>query len=863
MKAALLAGDEFKNMEALLDLCEGARVLLTRNLWVEAGLNNGAMGIVLGFVWPVGGDPSSEKSELRTPLCVVVKFDELDLGVDAAGRARAFFRTAGGEPDPAMAGCVPIFASESGSESYEGVYREQFPLILAYALTHWKAQGMTLAKARIQMGARIAGTKGAGFTITTRVKHPSQFMYETELPSYEAFEQGRYTRAFRESRRWALHLEAKASRTIRKYGFLCRVPGHAWSREEAALAEQLEAGLRNVRRRQQEVSRGRGGRWAQDSFIWADGDPDVATELARVCLDQARGDADLEGHFQAVARRLLGDEIIITRCGREIDRNRAHLPALREALGCLVPKEFDPYFDKLPPKGKVKAVPEQTALMLTAGSWRVNIFDEQGVTHGSISKGVVEIFALLARRICEKLSLPIFVGSVELGRKIAKAADPSVLAVQVGAWKGLWDPDVIRSARCILLPVCFDDGKSPRDWAFVAVTADSPEKTFALASSLRAHVFDRIGRVGHVDSFLLGLRAVVATVCSGVLGRRVDLEHGAFPQTSTPHDVPAVTLGLLLRAVGIAAAEPVLDDTSELFAVDVVRRVRAAYQALRAQAERTGERDILRQFVEPASCRAFLRRMGEAVAVESCPVAGDVTRRVLTAVDDERWVVLTWNISGAHEETDRWKSAQAPPSWSYVDQLSTQVNEILRWRPHLLALQECPGALALCGLSAQYGFVGAVKSHCGYTHLYALLPLVVDILDACADHQVLLARAVLGRTEVGVVAAHLPPYPEGGAARKAAVAMSLRKVKDFKAVLVIGDLNVRQDEVVGWREDFCLREAMYDGFAASRHPIGQLVLPKFFPLFGFKFHVSEMQVSGLPPLWGRRHDVSLTSTVAE
>ena len=69
----MIAGDlydaEFRGLSAKLRLCEGARVLLTHNEWVEAGLMNGALGWVRGFVWPEGGDPRSAPSRSR-PLFV-------------------------------------------------------------------------------------------------------------------------------------------------------------------------------------------------------------------------------------------------------------------------------------------------------------------------------------------------------------------------------------------------------------------------------------------------------------------------------------------------------------------------------------------------------------------------------------------------------------------------------------------------------------------------------------------------------------------------------------------------------------------------------------------------------------------------
>ena len=47
--------EDFNGLKAQLELCEDARVLLTGNEWPEAGLMNGALGWVRGYIWPERG----------------------------------------------------------------------------------------------------------------------------------------------------------------------------------------------------------------------------------------------------------------------------------------------------------------------------------------------------------------------------------------------------------------------------------------------------------------------------------------------------------------------------------------------------------------------------------------------------------------------------------------------------------------------------------------------------------------------------------------------------------------------------------------------------------------------------------------
>ena len=112
--------DDF-GLAASLELCVGARVLLTRNLWVDAGLMNGALGCVKGFVWPAGGGPNSTDSRKRAPLCVIVDFDDIDLrkpvGRDEHGQARFEARRFFPGLGPEYARCVPIFREDAASAS--------------------------------------------------------------------------------------------------------------------------------------------------------------------------------------------------------------------------------------------------------------------------------------------------------------------------------------------------------------------------------------------------------------------------------------------------------------------------------------------------------------------------------------------------------------------------------------------------------------------------------------------------------------------------------------------------------------------------------------------------------------------------
>ena len=93
------------------------------------------------FVWQA----RSEDTAKAVPLCVFVEFDDVQLGTDVTGRERSFF-----PEDPVRRQWVPVFrTSAMPADSVGQITREQFPLTLAWALTHWRSQGMTLRRIKI------------------------------------------------------------------------------------------------------------------------------------------------------------------------------------------------------------------------------------------------------------------------------------------------------------------------------------------------------------------------------------------------------------------------------------------------------------------------------------------------------------------------------------------------------------------------------------------------------------------------------------------------------------------------------------------------------------------------------------------
>lgn len=130
---------EDEQLPAKVLLCNEQKVMLTSNLWVHAGLVNGALGKVISIFYSMDSKPP------ELPSFTVVDFRQYK-----------------GTPwDISHPTYVPISPITRGT-------RRQIPLQMAWALTIHKSQGMTLDKATVDIGTRER--QGLTFTAISRVR---------------------------------------------------------------------------------------------------------------------------------------------------------------------------------------------------------------------------------------------------------------------------------------------------------------------------------------------------------------------------------------------------------------------------------------------------------------------------------------------------------------------------------------------------------------------------------------------------------------------------------------------------------------------------------------------------------------------
>ena len=107
-KAKHLPAEDMGGLEPKMYLSKNACVMLTRNIWVEVGLCNGAMGNVIDIIYAENHCPPV------LPIAILVQFDTKDY------TGPTFLHP--------ITNCVPICPIVSNSDSYGSNFeRQQFP----------------------------------------------------------------------------------------------------------------------------------------------------------------------------------------------------------------------------------------------------------------------------------------------------------------------------------------------------------------------------------------------------------------------------------------------------------------------------------------------------------------------------------------------------------------------------------------------------------------------------------------------------------------------------------------------------------------------------------------------------------------
>ena len=153
--ASKASSDDASGLEPVISLAHSARVMQNSNLWVEAGLVNGAIGTVKAICYSSGGPPDLP---IAMMVAMMVRFDCYS----------------GPTLHDDSVPIIPI--RRTWLHSGTACSRLQLLLKLAWAVTIHKAQGLTLDKIVVDIGKKEFSA-GLTFVACSRVRHLSDLAF--------------------------------------------------------------------------------------------------------------------------------------------------------------------------------------------------------------------------------------------------------------------------------------------------------------------------------------------------------------------------------------------------------------------------------------------------------------------------------------------------------------------------------------------------------------------------------------------------------------------------------------------------------------------------------------------------------------
>ncbi|KAJ5183745.1 hypothetical protein N7492_001361 [Penicillium capsulatum] len=159
--AAKASAKEASNLTQDLFLSIGCRVMLLNNTWVERGLVNGSFATIRDIVWL----STTEDVHESPPAALLVEFDAYDGPIWLQDDQRHRL--------------VPIIpVTREFQFNGELCSRTQFPVVLAYAITVHKAQGLTLDYAVLDISQSEFAT-GLRYVAVSRVRTLQGILFST------------------------------------------------------------------------------------------------------------------------------------------------------------------------------------------------------------------------------------------------------------------------------------------------------------------------------------------------------------------------------------------------------------------------------------------------------------------------------------------------------------------------------------------------------------------------------------------------------------------------------------------------------------------------------------------------------------
>ena len=159
---------KFIGLTRRLELAIGAIILLILNLAVDSGLMNGSQGTIIEIIFANGHHPNHDDPAKRMPSVIIIEFKQYIGPLVFSDQSKAKW--------------VPIRPVTRNATDDSHMSRRQCPLVLAFALTSWRAQGMTMIKEK-QQTEKAASSPGVLFTALTRIRHPDTIMFTYMFPA--------------------------------------------------------------------------------------------------------------------------------------------------------------------------------------------------------------------------------------------------------------------------------------------------------------------------------------------------------------------------------------------------------------------------------------------------------------------------------------------------------------------------------------------------------------------------------------------------------------------------------------------------------------------------------------------------------